>query len=187
MLDRPSTRLRLNPHLVYGMLALVWLPILIAEPSRRTPGIETWLGRLPTLWRRRLIEVFGAAVHIVVIGKGRLLVEILDDVRHVQLAVTPIVGHEKLRNSIRDRITLGTAVTDQNLFGFLHPAAATISRPLEQVRQSARLLVLMEKARGSCGLSPVRRRFYSRHTTRVVARPCKEYNFRWQACQALSP
>src|SRR5262245_22023380 len=47
-----------------------------------------------------------SAVHIVVIGKRRLLAEILDDIRHVQLAVTPIVGHEKLQKSIRDRITL---------------------------------------------------------------------------------
>src|SRR5712691_7328810 len=66
-----------------------------------------------------------AAVHIVVIGKRRLLVEILDDVRHVQLAVPPIVGHEKLRNSVRDRITLRAAMTDQRPFGFSHPAIAT--------------------------------------------------------------
>src|SRR5262249_13808103 len=47
-----------------------------------------------------------AAVHIIVIGKRCFFVEILDDVCYVELVITPSVGHEKLRNSIRNRITL---------------------------------------------------------------------------------
>ena len=47
-----------------------------------------------------------AAVEIVVVGKRRLLVELLDDVGDVALALAPLVGNEELGDAVRHGIVL---------------------------------------------------------------------------------